>query len=167
VAIVVGPGNNGGDGLAVGRHLANAGYDVAFRLTVPAESFPPTSDAGTNLAIARAMGLPFEIEDLGSAALIVDAVFGTGLARTVGSPFREAIQAMNAAPAPVLAVDIPSGLDADSGEPLGCAVRATVTATMVAPKVGFALGRGPELVGRVVAVEIGVPPDLVAAVSGR
>ena len=165
VAIVCGPGNNGGDGLAVGRHLANAGYEVALFLTVPEEAYREGSEAAINLEIVRRMGLPLQRElALGDAGLVVDAIFGTGLRREVRDPFLAMIRAVNDARAPVLAVDLPSGLDADTGEILGQAVRASVTATMVAPKVGFSASKGPAHVGRVEIVDIGVPPAAIARV---
>jgi NAD(P)H-hydrate epimerase len=167
VAIVCGPGNNGGDGLAAARHLANRGMDVRLHFPLPAEACPDGSDAATNLAIVRAMGLPLcEDMALGRPALVIDALLGTGLQREVRDPLRSAIRAVNAASCPVLAVDLPSGLDANTGAVLGDAVRATVTATMVAPKVGFSLGAGPAHVGRVVVVDIGAPPSVLRRVAG-
>ena len=155
-----GPGNNGGDGFAAARHLANRGRNVRIRLAVPAIAYPENSDAGTNLAICQAMGLPCsETQDLEGAALVVDALFGTGLARQVRDPYKSLIEAVNAAAAPTVAIDLPSGLDADTGATLGAAVRAEVTLTMVAPKVGFALGDGPALVGEVETIDIGAPPE--------
>jgi NAD(P)H-hydrate epimerase len=166
VAIVCGPGNNGGDGLAAARHLSNRGLDVSVHLPLPGDAYGDRSDAATNLRIVHAMGIRVR-EDLefGDAALVVDALLGTGLVRDIRDPFRAAVLAMNDLRCPVLSVDLPSGLDANSGEVLGVAVRATVTATMVAPKVGFARGDGPIHVGRVVVVDIGIPPSLVERVA--
>jgi NAD(P)H-hydrate epimerase len=167
VAVVCGPGNNGGDGLAAARHLSNRGLDVRVYLALPVDAYGDKSDAATNLAIVRAMGIPvYEDLQLGSAALVVDALLGTGLVRHIRDPFRTAVLAMNEVRCPVLSVDLPSGLDANSGEVLGVAVSATVTATMVAPKVGFEKKDGPLHVGRVVVVDIGVPPSLVERVVG-
>jgi NAD(P)H-hydrate epimerase len=167
VAVVCGPGNNGGDGFAAARHLANAGLHVRIHLVAPPDGFREGSDAATNLAIVRAMGLPVLANvELGGAAIVVDAIFGTGLSRAVREPYRAAIAAVRAARARVVAIDLPSGLDADTGRTLGIAVRADLTATMVAPKVGFTLGDGPSLVGEVVVVDIGVPPAVVRRVTG-
>lgn len=165
VAVLCGPGNNGGDGFAAARHLYNAGIDVRCHLLVPPEAYAPGSDAGVNLQIARRIGISLR-RDLGfaGARLLLDAIFGTGLQREVGPPYRAAIEAMNASGIPILAVDLPSGLDADSGEELGLAVRATATATMVAPKCGFYTGIGPVCVGRIHVVGIGIPPSLVERV---
>ena len=166
VAIVCGPGNNGGDGLAAARHLANRGIDVRIHLALPADAYRDGSDAATNLAIVRAMEIPVH-EDLefGHPALVVDALLGTGLVRDIREPFRTGVLAMNACGCPVLAVDLPSGLDANTGEVRGEAVRATVTATMVAPKAGFSRNAGPAHVGRVVVVDIGIPPSLVERIA--
>lgn len=166
IAVVCGPGNNGGDGLAAARHLANAGLAVRIHLVTPEETYRAGSDPGINLRIAKALGLPLR-EDvrLEDAPVLLDAVFGTGLSRTVRDPYRTAIRALAEAPGAVVAVDVPSGLDANTGERLGVCVPAAVTATMVAPKIGFTLADGPALVGDVEVVDIGVPPELIRRVS--
>jgi NAD(P)H-hydrate epimerase len=166
VAIVCGPGNNGGDGFAVARHLLNRGREVSVHLVASEEGFRAESDAGINLSILRAMGVPLR-GDLAfhEAGVVVDALFGTGLDRPVAEPYAGAIRAINAAQGRVLAVDIPSGLDADSGAVLGDAVRADWTGTMVAPKIGFALGEGPTHTGEVRVVDIGAPPSLIDRVT--
>jgi NAD(P)H-hydrate epimerase len=162
VAVVCGPGNNGGDGLAAARHLANAEKDVRIHLVVAAEAYREGSDPAIHLAVARAMGLALRDDlELDGAALILDGIFGTGLRREVRPPFGAAIEAINAAGGAVLAIDLPSGLDADTGAILGAAVRADVTATMGAKKVGFALGEGPGLVGEVEVIDLGIPPTVV------
>lgn len=162
VAVVCGPGNNGGDGLAAARHLANAGADVRIQLVVPAEAYREGSDPAVHLAVARAMGLPLRDGlDLGDAVLILDGIFGTGLSRRVRPPFGAAIDAINDAPGAVLAIDLPSGLDANTGAVLGVAVRADATATMGARKVGFTLGEGPRLVGEVEVIDLGIPPSVI------
>jgi len=175
VDIVCGSGNNGGDGYAIARHLLVAGAAPRLRPFAPPRA---GSDAATNAGVARAMGIPFVPVDsscrrlrrsgaLGHAErslsmldgdLLVDALFGTGLDRAVDSHAAEIVEAMNEFDGPVLAVDVPSGLDADTGEPLGVAVRATATATMVAPKRGFTNPESDRYTGRIVVVSIGVPP---------
>lgn len=163
VAIVCGPGNNGGDGLAAARHLANAGADVRIHLAVPAETYREGSDPAVHLAVARAMGIAlYDGLDLAGAILILDGIFGTGLSSPVRPPFTAAIEAINEAPGAVLAIDLPSGLDANTGAILGVAVRADLTATMGAKKIGFTLGEGPGLVGDVEVIDIGVPPSVIA-----
>ena len=166
VGICCGPGNNGGDGLAVARHLANAGRPVRIHLAVP--GYEERSDPAIHLGVARAMRLPIVSgPPAGQAALWVDGLFGTGLTRAVEGAFRAAIEAMNGAGAPVLAIDIPSGLDADTGRAHGIAVRATVTGTLVAPKVGFRRGDGAAYTGEVRVVDIGVPPGLIERVTAE
>lgn len=162
VAVVCGPGNNGGDGLAAARHLACAGAEVRIHLAMPAEVYRAGSDPHTHLAVARAMGLALHDDlELEGAALVLDGIFGTGLQREVRPPFLAAIEAVNAAGAAVLAIDLPSGLDANTGAVLGAAVRADVTATMGARKVGFARGAGPDLVGEVEVVDLQIPAWVV------
>jgi NAD(P)H-hydrate epimerase len=170
VAVVCGPGKNGGDGFAAARHLSNAGLEVRVHLVVPPEAYPDGSDAGTNLRILRAMGVPVRTDvDLAGAAMVLDGIFGTGLTRPVRDPYVAAVRAIHAAGAAgayVVAIDLPSGLDANTGAVLGIAVHARCTATMVAPKAGFLLGEGPRLVGEVCIVDIGAPPSLVTRVTG-
>ena len=179
VHVVLGPGNNGGDGLVVARTLANRGHAVRATFVGPAERLARAEgDFGTNLALWRALGGEVDVVEeaagvavlgraLRSAALVVDALFGTGLARAVGEPWRAVIAAVNESGRAVLALDLPSGLDADTGAVLGVAVRADVTVTFVARKAGFLCGRGPELCGRVVVAEIGVPRAWIAAAVAR
>jgi NAD(P)H-hydrate epimerase len=162
--IVCGSGNNAGDGLVVARHLHNRGVRVTLALLAAPEKIG--GDARVNLDIIQRMKLdirPVQPEDLplDEPALIVDALLGTGLSGEVREPYASAIKAMNAAGRPVLAIDIPSGLDADSGRVLGQCVRATRTATFALPKVGFTLDAGPDMTGRVTVVDIGVPRQLL------
>jgi len=168
VSVVCGPGNNGGDGLAAARHLANAGADVQIHLVVPTEAYRAGSDPAIHLAVVRAMGLAVRDDlELGGAGLILDGIFGTGLTRGVRPPFGSAIDAINGAGSPVLAIDLPSGLDANTGAILGAAVRADVTATMGARKVGFTLGEGPAHVGEVEVIDLGIPPTVIErAIAG-
>ncbi len=164
--IIGGFGNNGGDGLAIARHLFNRGLPVRVYLTAPAEKFQAGTDAALNLEIARRLGVPlFEGEGyLGPATAegtIVDAIFGSGLSRPVAVPEKDWIEAINRSGLPVLSIDIPSGLDADSGDILGAAVRARHTFTFVAPKRGFYRARGPECTGMVHRIGISIPRQLL------
>src|SRR4051812_36330054 len=137
VLIVCGGGNNGGDGLAIARHLHNLGAAVHVILTTPVERY--TGDALANLQIVQAMKLsiwsgdPHNLPEAWySFQLLVDALFGTGLA----TPPRDTrwIDFINKQRAPVLSVDVPSGLDCNTGYPLGECVRARATVTFVAEK---------------------------------
>ncbi len=168
--IVCGPGNNGGDGFVIARHLFQRGYPVRVVSLAPEEKF--RGDAGVNFRIVREMGLPLEfvLEEadlarlenaLKESALVVDAIFGTGLSREVSGRFARVIEALNASGKPIVAVDIPSGLSADTGRPLGVAVRAALTATMALPKVGQVVYPGREYVGELRVVDISMPAKVI------
>jgi len=121
--------------------------------------------------VVRALAAPADVEALAHrlarAAAVVDALFGTGLNAPVTGVAGAAIAAINAGGAPVLAVDIASGLSADTGAPLGAAVRATMTATFGYPKVGQLMYPGVEHTGLLAVVDIGIPPEALAAVAPR
>jgi hydroxyethylthiazole kinase-like uncharacterized protein yjeF len=171
VTILCGPGNNGGDGFVVARHLCNAGVQVDVVLAVPAEK--SQGDAGVNLRILERMGLEiiraFAADgleaarvSLGAADVIVDALLGTGSRGAPRGAAASLIEFANtAAHARRIAVDIPSGLDADRGTAHEPCFRAAATVTMVAPKVGFEMPGADAFVGRVVVVDIGLPQALI------
>ena len=167
VAIVCGGGNNGGDGYALARHLANAGADVTVHAAKPIDDL--TGDAAVNATVCRAMGLPIEDGvNLANADLIVDALLGTGLSSPPREDAAEAIRTVNAHGGPVLAVDVPSGLDADAGRPTGppsACVRADRTVTFVAEKVGFPRARA--WTGEVVVGDIGCPRAAIERAIAR
>ena len=162
--ILCGGGNNGGDGLAVARHLHNRGMDVHIGLTIAPEKY--RGDALINWNINRAMDLPFSAITPGEIAqspsdLIIDAIFGTGLQQAPRAPFGEIIAAVRDLARPVLAVDLPSGMDCDTGNALGDCVAATVTVTFVAEKAGFANPAAKPFTGRIVVGDIGCPAELL------
>jgi NAD(P)H-hydrate epimerase len=171
VAICCGKGNNGGDGFVIARHLDNRNVPVGVFLFAQPEEL--TGDALINYRIIAKAGLPMTIHpdasfndvtfgaELARSAWIVDALFGTGLTGAVRPPFDRVIAAINASKARVLAVDIPSGLDCDTGEPLGSTVRANHTVTFVAMKKGFANVAAKEWLGQVHVVDIGAPRALL------
>ena len=171
VVIVCGPGNNGGDGYAAARHLHNAGLGVVL---VPLAPCRAGSDAAINAEICRRMGLPAfalsQLADEAHGAIVIDAVLGTGLDREPTGIAGEAIDAINELDShghtPVVAADLPSGLDADSGRPLGKAVRASVTVTFAAMKQGLTCAEAAPWTGRVVVVDIGVPRELIERLAG-
>ena len=157
--ILCGPGNNGGDGLVVARYLADWGFDVQLRIP-PEVSYRAGSDARSCFEVVRKLGipvLPIATGEILQAGTVVDALFGTGLSRPLERPWLDWVRAINASGRPVISLDIPSGLDADSGEVLGEAVRARHTITFAASKIGFALASGPEHCGQVHVVDIGIP----------
>ncbi len=167
IVVACGPGNNGGDGGVVARHLDAAGYAVVVAWFAPPDKI--AEDAAIQHRILAASGVDqrdgTQIGPLDAlftdADWIVDGLLGTGLARPVEGLFREVIEAMNRSGKPIVALDLPSGLDADSGEPLGIAVRARRTATFVAPKRGFTRPGASLYTGLVDAVDIGVPRRLL------
>lgn len=170
VLVICGGGNNGGDGLATARHLALRSLDVHILLLKHPGAYK--GDARTNLDICQAMGLPITtaaddplavLDPLGPHELIIDAILGTGLDRQVRGSAAEVIGWINAQPAPVLAVDIPSGLHCDAGQPLGIAVEADRTVTFVAVKRGFAQGGAERWTGAVVVADIGAPAEIDGA----
>ena len=169
VRVVCGAGNNGGDGFVVARHLALAGAEVSVLLAVSREKIAGAGgDAATNLRALEALGLVTVIEGaawgeasawagtLAGSDAIVDALFGTGLRSDVAGVPAAAIAAMNAAAGIKIAVDIPSGIDADTGRVHGIAFRADVTATMGAPKLGVVVDADVPA-GRIEVISLGVP----------
>jgi NAD(P)H-hydrate epimerase len=175
VLVLCGPGNNGGDGLVVARTLLNRGHAVRAAFAGAGASLAGGgADFQTEQRLWRGLGQPFPAlgedpsalaREWAGAALVVDALFGTGLTRPLGEPWRGVIWALNAARRRVLAVDLPSGLDADTGAELGAAVRADVTVTFVAKKPGLLCGQGPALAGRVIVAEIGIPRPWLTALG--
>ena len=162
VCVACGGGNNGGDGYVIARQLANRGVDVACFATHGPERL--RGDALANRRIVDAMGL--EVVDLNTtdararfdaAAVCVDALLGTGFQGEVRAPLAAVIEALNAASAPVVAIDLPSGLDADTGAPSNATVRAARTLTFVAPKRGFAAPGADAYTGAVTVLSIGAP----------
>jgi ADP-dependent NAD(P)H-hydrate dehydratase / NAD(P)H-hydrate epimerase len=158
--IVAGGGNNGGDGFVIARELHRAGVEVAVLATKDGYE----GDPKTNLGILRNLNIglvgPDELEaELGRADLVVDALLGTGFSGEVREKEARLIEKMNESTAPVLAVDVPSGVDGATGEVQGTAVRADVTACAHAAKVGCVVSPGREHAGEVVAVDIGIPPE--------
>jgi NAD(P)H-hydrate epimerase len=171
--ILCGPGNNGGDGFVIARHLDNHNWPV--HVVFAADRVPTQGDAAPNYTAAlRAdllVGLENGLSPDGMAldlivdrrwkGWIVDALFGTGLSRPLSQPHDWMVEFVNASRHPILAVDIPSGLDCDTGEPLVPCVKATHTATFVAAKRGFLNPNSRQWTGEVHVIDIGAPRMLV------
>jgi len=178
--IFIGPGNNGGDGLVIGRHLHQRGCKPIFFFLVDPDKL--TSDAAANMDIVQKLKIPSHIINSsdrvkilpllykqfinqGSCYAIVDAIFGIGLRRPVTGHFAESIQFINNTGSvhdiPVIAVDIPSGLSSDNGRILGSSVRADYTATYGCQKPGHVLQNGPECCGKTHIIDIGIPPEVL------
>lgn len=170
--ILVGGGNNGGDGLAIARLLTESGWRVEVALFTDPERLD--GDAAAQWELVEPMGLPMrrvETEDEAGAVIqaargatcVVDALLGTGLRGEVREPARTALSALDGEPPPVVAVDIPSGLDGEMGKVLGAASRATLTVTFGFPQPGHFLGEGPDRVGRLHVAPLGYPPGALEA----
>lgn len=163
VVLVCGPGNNGGDGLALARLLHNA--SVIVRLVCAQPTGAASGDAGINARVCERMGLTIESVHtstaLPEAALVVDGLLGTGLTSAPRDDAARVIEMINAHPAPTLSVDLPSGLDCDTGDPLGACVRADETVTFVGMKLGFANPRAQRYTGTVTVGDIGAPRGVV------
>ena len=167
LVIVCGAGNNAGDGLVMARLAHCAGRAVKALLLTPADRFKgAAAQAAADCRSAGVELMPFEPRLLGDADVIVDALLGTGLARPVAGDFRTAIEAINATQAPVLALDIPSGLGADSGWPSPVAVHATVTVTFLGLKQGLFLGAAVDHCGELDFDGLELPATLGAAFAG-
>jgi hydroxyethylthiazole kinase-like uncharacterized protein yjeF len=161
VAVVAGPGNNGGDGFVAARHLAAAGYRVRLCLIGALDKLK--GDAAW--AAGRWGGPVAPAPDLSGVAVIVDALFGAGLDRPVTGDARAAVEAMNAAGCPVIAVDLASGINGTTGAVMGVAVRATESVTFFRRKPGHLLLPGRIYCGSVGVAEIGIAAETLAAIK--
>jgi NAD(P)H-hydrate epimerase len=171
VVICCGRGNNGGDGFVIARYLDNRRIPVRVLLFTRPEEL--TGDAAANYHVIARAGLPVIVraddpvredavrQELAVCEWVVDALLGTGLSSPVRPPLDRAIGLINDGGKKVLAVDLPSGLDCDTGAPLGVAVRAQRTATMAAWKKGFANPAAKQWTGQVHLIDIGVPRKLL------
>jgi NAD(P)H-hydrate epimerase len=170
VSIVAGKGNNGGDGFVAARHLKNAGVDVSVYLLGDTESLK--GDALVNAVIWTRMGgvvktvttkrgIKMHESALRHSGVIVDAMLGTGISEPVTGIYAEVIELLNSIEKRVVAVDVPSGIDATTGAVLGVAVQADVTATIAAVKIGLLTYPAREKAGRIEVVDIGLPAELL------
>ena len=171
VCIFCGTGNNGGDGYVIARHLLNSGFKVT--VVVCGDRNKIKGDAKKNLDILERLSQPIEHLDVNGAGIpgrvttftaeadmLVDSLFGTGLSGQLSDEYKQLIESINAQDCPILAVDIPSGLDCDSGQPLGAAIRANYTVTFVAVKKGFTSEKAAvQYTGEIFVASIGVEPS--------
>ncbi len=166
VAVLCGTGNNGGDGYILARRAREAGLEVS--LYQVGDESRLAGDALRAKRLAVQLGISPERwhgQGLGDFDVLVDGLLGTGLrGETVSEPWAGAIAALNESGPPVLALDIPSGLSADTGSPLGVAVRAEMTVTFIGRKQGLFTGEGPDHCGEVVLEDLGVPREAYDAV---
>lgn len=179
--IFVGPGNNGGDGLVIGRHLHQRGCQPVFFFLVNPDTL--SGDSAVNLQIIKKLRLPFHVVDnearvetipvlfkhFESRGLpcyaVVDAIFGIGLCRKVSEHFADTINLINKAgfghKAPVISVDTPSGMDSDTGKVLGTCIRADYTATYCCAKPGHFIHGSSSWTGKLEIIDIGIPPEAI------
>ena len=167
VLVLCGPGNNGGDGFVAARLLAEAGREV--RLALLGDPAKLSGDAAHHAALWRGPVLPLEpalVDEAASRPVVLDALFGAGLARPLEGKVRALVERLTAAAPPLVAVDVPSGVSGDSGMVLGeVAVRATVTVTFFRRKPGHLLLPGRELCGPVTVADIGIPEAVLAEIG--
>jgi NAD(P)H-hydrate epimerase len=170
VCIFCGTGNNGGDGYVIARHLLNSGFKII--VVICGDRQKVKGDAKINLDILEKLDRSIEQINLkeddvparvkafaADADMIVDGLFGTGLSGPLRDDYIQLIESINACDCPILAVDIPSGLDCDSGRPLGMAVKASCTVTFVAVKKGFVSECAASYTGEIFVASIGVEPN--------
>ena len=169
VCIFCGTGNNGGDGYVIARHLLNDGFKVI--VVICGDRNKVKGDAKTNLDDLEKLGqsieqlnlddsdIPGKVQTFAVGAdMLVDAIFGTGLSGQLSNEYKQLIESINSQKRPILAVDIPSGLDCDTGEPLGATIRASCTVTFVAVKKGFTNTKANAYTGEIFVASIGVEP---------
>src|SRR5919201_4700008 len=175
IAVLCGRGNNGGDGFVVARTLVQRGADVSVFLIGRVADV--RGDARINLEILGRLGVTVvEIADsqawelhfseVRDCTLIVDAIFGTGLKTAVSGLIESVIADVNASDIPVVAIDLPSGLSADSADPIGPSIQAGLTVTLAAPKIPLVLPPAEMRAGDSVIADIGIPDDVLDSVEG-
>jgi NAD(P)H-hydrate epimerase len=164
ILVATGPGNNGGDGFVAATTLAEQGYRVSV---VPLGRLDQMrGDAAEAARGWRGETIPFEEARIHEADLVIDALFGTGLARNLDGPARTLVERIDAAGRPVLAVDLPSGLDGDTGEVRGVVIKAARTVTFASRKPCHLLMPGRAYCGPVEVADIGIPPEILARTGG-
>jgi NAD(P)H-hydrate epimerase len=175
IAVLCGPGNNGGDGFVVARTLYHRGVDVSVFVIATLAAIK--GDARLNVEILGRLGLNVvEISDeqawdlhfseISQCDLIVDAIFGTGLKSPLSGMMETVAADVNASAIPVVAIDLPSGLSADRAEPIGECLHAAMTVTLAAPKLPLVLPPGEAQAGSIVVADIGIPPEVIDSLAG-
>jgi NAD(P)H-hydrate epimerase len=175
IAVVCGKGHNGGDGFVVARLLATGGAEVSVCLAVPETAV--RGDARRTLTALRALDLDVTtvaesdawagcVSQIAQADLIVDALFGTGLSRPLTGHWAEVVHGLNATGVPIVSIDLPSGLSADTGAIVGPTVEAALTVTLGAPKVALLVPPAATRAGELAVADIGIPELVIDAVSG-
>ncbi len=163
VAVLCGPGNNGGDGFVAAHHLRERGYRVRLGFDGDPERLP--EDAAAMAARYAGVREPLSVDLLDGADVIVDALFGAGLTRPIEGAAAAVIEAANASGAPIVAVDVPSGVDGTTGEVHGGAIDAVTTVTFFRMKPGHFLMPGRLHCGTVRVIDIGIPDSVLATIK--
>ncbi len=170
VTVICGPGNNGGDGMVAARHLDDRGHEVVTFLAAARSAF--SGDAKVQLRTLTRLEMDVTVlsspssyerafRRAGDSDVIIDALFGTGLGRVVEGQWAQCVRIINSCPGLVISADIPSGLDARTGHPLGECVTADVTVTFGLPKTGLVIFPGAQFAGEVVVADIGIPRSVI------
>jgi len=170
ITVICGPGNNGGDGMVAARHLADRGHEVITFLAVPRSAF--SGDPKVQLRTLTRLEMDVSVlssdssydrafRRAGDSDVIIDSLFGTGLGRKVEGQWAQCVRIINSCPGLVISVDVPSGLDARTGHPLGECVTADVTVTFGFLKTGLVLFPGAQFAGEVVVADIGIPRSVI------
>ncbi|MGA7455979.1 MAG: NAD(P)H-hydrate epimerase, partial [Methyloceanibacter sp.] len=165
VVVLCGPGNNGGDGFVAARHLMERGYKVTLGFDGDVNRLPKDAAAMAKRFAGRIE--PLSPDVLTGAAAVVDALFGAGLARPIEGKLATMIDRVNAARVPVVAVDVPSGIDGSTGEVRGVAIDAVATVTFFRLKPGHFLLPGRLHCGAVKLADIGIPASVLAAIAPK
>lgn len=168
VLVIAGLGNNGGDGIAIARLLMQKG--IRGDLLVLGDEKRAAPNTVTQLNMARAYGLPVQhrVRDFRNYTVIVDALFGIGLTKPVPTKLGDVIKRVNAANIPVVAVDVPSGLNATTGDILGSSIRAEATVTFGYPKTGLLKNEGLKRAGDIYVKDIGIyKPEQITAINNN
>lgn len=161
VGVMAGSGNNGGDGIAIARILHEAG--IRTEINMLGDYTKLTSETTAQLETVKKLNIPIHYGvDHTLYDVIVDAIVGVGITRDLEGKFRKAVEAVNASKAAVVSVDIPSGVHADDGKIMGCAIKADLTVTFAYRKLGLMLYPGASCAGEVVCVPIGIPREVTA-----
>ncbi|MDD3374263.1 MAG: NAD(P)H-hydrate epimerase [Candidatus Omnitrophica bacterium] len=174
VCVVCGAGNNGGDGFVVARHLISCGYRVKVFLI--GSAYKLKNDAAVNYKILKKLKCSIQsvrglnrdmLKDFKKTTLIVDAIFGVGLSRAISNPFKDIIEAINISKKRVIAVDVPSGLDATTGRTCGACIKAYRTITFAVLKKGLLGFDGLTHAGKIKVVDIGIPKQIEKEILGN
>jgi hydroxyethylthiazole kinase-like uncharacterized protein yjeF len=165
VSVMTGPGNNGGDGFVAARLLAEAGYEVVVGLLTARDRLKGDAAFAAAAWTGTSKGLAPSIAD--DADVVIDALFGAGLDRPVDGIAAQAIAAVNRSTAPVIAVDLPSGIDGRTGRVLGSAIKATQSVTFFRPKPGHLLHPGRSYSGKIVVADIGIEKGVLQTISPK